>query len=343
MMMTKTDLRKEAAKRMPYILDKLGVRYSRRGDMLQARCPCKQHEGDRDNPTAFSWRLDLGRWTCWTHHCQEVFGNDSLGIIWSILDKSFDEVCVWTEKILSDPEAAQAVDVTHLRKRRSRGELHRHRHVSENVLRFINAGTPPQYMLDQGYTSEVLKRYEVGYWERPGTFMHERVVFPVRDVDKNLVGFTARTIHEDYKQREIEKWLHARRFDRFPRRDELQTGSLIYNLYSAKDFLGPEKAFILVEGPKDVLRLEQAGIHNSGATLGVAFGPGHRTLLVQLGVNVLYRGYDPDKAGQKANVRMEDIVGNMIEIRDIEFKNSNDPGSMSNEEILETFPCTSTL
>jgi DNA primase len=170
--------------------------------------------------------------------------------------------------------------------------------------------------------------------------MHERIVFPVRDINRSLVGFTGRTIHEDYKERDIQKWLHGRRFDRPPRRDELQTGSLIYNLYSAKDFLGQEKAFILVEGPKDVLKLEQAGVHNSGATLGVGFGPGHRTLLVQLGVNVLYRGYDPDKAGKRADERIEDIVGDLIEIRDIEFKSDNDPGSMCNEEILETFPCT---
>lgn len=342
--MTKIKTTKDrATKRITYVLDKLGMRYSRHGDLLQACCPCHQHEGDGDNATAFSWRLDIGRWVCWTHHCEQAYGNDVFGLVRSILETPFNETVDWVHEVLDNEDAECAIDVEELRAKKKSGTIHAHKSLSDKLIKFLCPNNPPSELIADGFRADVLREYEVGYWSRLGTFMHDRFIFPVRDVKGDLVGFTGRTIHKDYKERGIKsKWLHARRYDKFPRPNDLQTGSILYNLFKAKDHLGPEKAVIIVEGPKDVLKLVQAGILNVVATLGTGFGPSHRSLLVNLGVNVIYMAYDPDKAGHDGEERIEEIVGDLIEIRYINLQDE-DPGEMSEEKAREIFPCISNL
>ena len=338
-------IKKEATKRITYILDRLGVRFSRKGDLIQGTCPAHQHEGDGNNPTAFSWRLDIGRWVCWTHHCQELYANDVFGLVQSVLEMPFKEAVAWVEDVLDSDEARDAIDIDEVNSRpRKSGAIHQHKPLTDNLVKMLKPSNPPQELIDEGFDPQVLMEYEVGRWDRLGTFMHDRIVFPVRDQAGKLVGFTGRTIYDDYRERSIKsKWLHGRRFDKFPRPNDFQTGSILYNLHVAKEYLGTERAIIIVEGPKDVLKLVQAGIYNVVATLGTAFGPAHRTLLVQLGVNVIYRAYDPDKAGHKGEQLMEEVVGDLIEIRDIDLPEGQDPGSMTNEQNREVFACTSAL
>lgn len=71
-------IREHANSNINRILDILGITYVRRGDLVQACCPCKQHPGDGNNPTAFSWRDSAGHWVCLTHHCEQEFGGDKL-------------------------------------------------------------------------------------------------------------------------------------------------------------------------------------------------------------------------------------------------------------------------
>ena len=88
----KKSLRNHANRNIAYLLDQLAISYTDRGDgLIQSCCGCKQHGGDRDNPTAFSWRPDLGKWVCWTHHCEEARGNDIFGLVSSVLGSNFKE------------------------------------------------------------------------------------------------------------------------------------------------------------------------------------------------------------------------------------------------------------
>jgi len=345
----KRTLRNHANRQIAYLLDKLGVEYHDRGDgLIQACCPCKQHGGDRDNPTAWSWRVDLGKWVCWSHHCEESRGNDIFGLISSVKGINFRETIKWITSMLEDREidlTTAAPDPENLH----RGvQLHIHEPLSEDNLKFLQPD--PQYLLNRDFDLEVLRKYEAGLWIRPGTYMDGRVVFPVRDHEGHLVGYTGRTVHtpEYFEKRGVKymKWVHGRHYNRWPQRGDIFTSSILFNLYRAKHCLGPNKRIILVEGPLDGMKLEEAGIHNWVATLGTSFCHAHRTLLVKYGVRELYVAYDNDdpskyankqSPGEKGWERLQRIVGDLFVIERVELPPDSDCGDLDVSTLQNIF------
>jgi len=350
----KSLLRNHANRNVAYLLDQLKVAYYDRGDgLVQAACPCKQHGGDRNNRTAWSWRIDLGKWICWSHHCEEARGNDIFGLVSSVLGAGFPETIKWITETLKNKDVNIQENVPDPENLYRGVTLHVHEPMSEDNLKFLQPD--PQYLLDRGFDLEVLRRYQVGSWSRPGTYMHDRVIFPVRDHDGHLVGYTGRTLHppEYFERRGLvyAKWVHGRHYNNWPKRGDLFTSSILFNLYRAKRFLEPQHTVILVEGPLDGMRLEEAGIHNWVATLGTSFCQAHRTLLVQYGIKEIWVAFDADdpekykdkKApGDKGWERMQRIVGDLFAMRRVSPPPGNDWGDLSAEQTKQIFqgiPC----
>jgi len=340
-------LKKHATRNAHKVFDKLGMSHYDRGDgLIQSVCPCKQHPGDRNNATAFSWRTDIGKWVCWTHHCEESRGNDILGLVSSVLGTNFADTVKWIESVMNDENVDLAADVAMPETRRD--QVFVHEPLNEDNLKFLQP--KPRYLIDRGFDSGVLQKYQVGLWHRPATFMHDRVIFPVRDDEGHLVGYTGRTIHsESYFEKKglaYNKWVHGRHFNRWPKRGELSTGSILFNLHKAKNWIEPHRRIILVEGPLDGMRLEEAGIRNWVATLSTNFSAAHRTLLVKYGIRHLYVAYDQDDpANYKNNIapidkaleKMRRIVGDLFEINVVKLPFGKDCGDLTVEEAQQIF------
>lgn len=352
MMMSKEDkkqLATHANRHITYLLDKLGVSYTERGTLLQAICPCEQHGGDGNNATAFSWRTDLGFWVCWSHHCQDDYGNDIFGLVRSVLDLPFGKAIKWLQTALDEANIDLGSTVAPPENAWRGAKLHVHDPLDESNLKFLVPHPP--LLIDRGFSPEVLDEYETGFWSKLGTFMHDRVVIPVRDHESHLIGYTGRTIHdrEWFEKRSIKyaKWIHGRHYHRFPNTGEFLTSSVLFNLHRARKHLGLNRKMILVEGPLDGFKLEMAGIHNWVATLSTSFGPVHKTLLVRYGVTDLLVAYDndprkqPDKptSSEKAWARMEKYVGDLFHLHRVPLPVGRDVGAMEIPEILERFPC----
>jgi len=343
----KKALKNHANRNITYLLDKLAISYTDRGDgLIQSICPCKQHGGDRNNYTAFSWRPDIGKWVCWTHHCEDARGNDIFGLVSSVLGTNFKDTGKWIYERLEEKNVDVSTDTLPL-EIQSRGTvLHTHEPLKEEQLKFLQMD--PEYLIQRGFSKEVLRDYQVGLWQRLGTFMHDRVVFPIRDHEGFLVGYTGRTIHpksyfED-KGLQFTKWIHGRYFNQWPRRGDLLTGSILFNLNRSKYRLGQNKSMIIVEGPLDGMKLEMAGIHNWVATLGTKFSANHRTLLVKYGVTDLHVAYDNDeergpkklKAGEDGFKRVELIVGDIFNVHRVNIP-GHDCGELSTEQLQSLF------
>lgn len=329
-------LKEHASNHITHILDILGVRYTQRGQLIQACCPCKNHGGDANNPTAFSWRLNYKHWVCWTHHCEEEYGNDVFGLVRGVRDFTFAESVKLIETILRDRQVDVDEEPNEEAPVHNATQPRVHAPVDEQCVRFLERHHP--YMNKRKLDQDILRRYEVGYWHRLGTFMHERIVFPVRDDKGILVGFTGRTIWPSRKWDEKKvkaKWVHGRRFDRWPSENEFFSGSILFNLFRAKNHLGDDRTIILVEGPLDGLRLEEAGIKNWCAIFGGGFTAAHRTMLVQYGVNTLVLAFDPDDSGDKARERVKRFVGDLFHIRQVDLE--VDPGDMEIPDIHRKF------
>lgn len=343
-------LRVHAGRNVGVILDQLGIAYSRRGPLIQARCLCKQHGGDGDNPTAFSWRADYGRWKCFTHQCDRTHGNDVFGLVRSVLGLNFRDAVKWVDAALSGEDLSEPVAEHEYNATRPR--LHIHEPIAEDRLKFLKKDH--SYLESRGFDADVLNSYDVGVWRRIGTYMNNRVVIPLRDHQGFVVGFTGRTLltPEEMKAesertgRPVRKWIHGRDYVKFPDRDrqDLFITSILYNWHRAKKHLGQDRELIIVEGPLDGYALQQAGIFNWAATLGTTFTPIHRGLLVDVGVNKIRCAYDADETlpsgktpGDDGYEAMGDIVGDLIELERVGLPIGMDPGSMTPEQIQLAF------
>lgn len=330
----KNKLKIHASRNITKILDKLGVQYSKTGGLIQCRCPAKHHPGDGDNNKAFSWRDDYQRWVCWSHHCEEAFGGDVIGLVRSVLEMTFNEAKEWIIETLSSEDLTEDVEDTGYYSRKS-DSVYIHKPVEESQLAFLGIDKPPRYMIDRGIPESILRDYEVGYWNKLGTYMHHRIIFPVRDHEGMLIGFTGRSIYDDVtrEKNDIAKWLHGRYYTRYS--GELKTTSVLYNLFRAKEKL-VKSTIILVEGPIDGLKFQAAGIENWAAVLGSSFHPAHRSLLIRAGVNRIITAFDPDKAGEGAHNRVKKVVGDLILVE--KFPNlEDDPGATDVDKLIKEY------
>jgi DNA primase len=342
-------LRVHANRNARDILDSLGIAYSQRGPLLQAKCACAHHAGDGNNSTAFSWRLDYGRWVCFTHHCERGYGNDVFGLVRSVKEITFGAAVKWVEASLDGVDLD--AEVSDSERTAKRPKLHIHEPISEERLKFLKQDHT--YLNSRGFRTDVLEQYNVGVWRRIGTYMNNRVVFPVRDHQGFVIGFTGRTLltpeqireQEEKTGRKVGKWIHGRDYVIFPNKDkqELFITSVLFNWHRAKRRLGVDKELIVVEGPLDGMRLEEAGIQNWVATFGTTFTPIQRSLLVDAGVNKLRCAYDSDvlpdgrRPGDDGWELLTEIVGNLMDLERVQIPAGKDPGGMTVNEVRQVF------
>lgn len=328
-----------ASRNINFILDRLNIAYSRRGNTIQSNCPCKQHKGDGSNNKAFSWRDDYEHWTCFSHHCEDLYGSDIFGLVRSILECSFNDSIEWIQNCLANIKIDSNTLNVNANKSIIRDSIHIHKPLDEQRIKFLNCKAVHPYLMNRKFSVEVVQKYEIGFWNRLGTFMHNRIVCPLRDHDNRLVGFSGRTIYpeSEWDKYSIKaKWIHGRYYDRWPKQDELKIGSILYNLNNVKKNIEIfNKQVVLVEGIFDGLKLEMAGVSNWIANLGGKFTPAKRSLLIKYGINEIISFYDADTGGEDANEHLRKIVGDLLNIKVVKPPPNKDPGDLNSEEIRE--------
>ncbi|WP_431779162.1 DNA primase [Microbacterium aurantiacum] len=126
-----------------------------------------------------------------------------------------------------------------------------------------------------------------------------RVVWPIRDVTGQVIGFGARRLHEDDSG---PKYLNT------PETAVYRKANVLYGLDLAKRDISREHRVVVVEGYTDVMACHLAGITTAIATCGTAFGADHISVLRRVMGDDSAAGeviftFDPDAAGQKAALR----------------------------------------
>lgn len=335
-------LKAHAHQNISLVLDALNIAYCQRGQLYQARCPIKDHPGNGDNDKAFSWKEGVNNWACWSHACDEKYGGDVYGLIRGVLQVSFRDAVDFLFKTLTERCVNLAKDVGHSTQKTKGPKLNKP--IAESSLKYLQHkyGYPlDKSLIERGFKPEYLKRAGIGFWHQLGTFMNDRMVFPIRDHAGFLIGFSGRTIYakENWVKNGVEqKWLHGKHFMHWPRKnDELATSSVLYNFHSAKSHTGDSKTIILVEGILDALKLDQSGVHNVCAILGTAnFSNFHRSLLIDNGINRVVLAMDTDVAGQAANKRIAAKLSDYFHVS-TPLLPKKDPGDMLEDEIRAIF------
>ncbi|RZU65404.1 DNA primase [Microterricola gilva] len=126
-----------------------------------------------------------------------------------------------------------------------------------------------------------------------------RLVWPIRDITGQTVGFGARKLLEDDKG---PKYLNT------PETPIYHKSQVLYGLDLAKRDISRSRQVVVVEGYTDVMACHMAGVTTAVATCGTAFGVDHIKVLRRVlgdaaGVGEVIFTFDPDAAGQKAAMR----------------------------------------
>lgn len=150
------------------------------------------------------------------------------------------------------------------------------------------------YLIGKGYSEQecldagvLIERQGGGTYDR----FRNRLMFPVKNSDGQIVGFGARTLGKDQP-----KYLNS------PQTILFDKSSLLYGLDQARNVIRTLDLAIIVEGYTDVLIAHQFGIRNVVASLGTALTEKHFALLKRLTKNVSF-ALDPDAAGDEAVAR----------------------------------------
>ncbi|MFE2536314.1 DNA primase [Streptomyces sp. NPDC059371] len=125
-----------------------------------------------------------------------------------------------------------------------------------------------------------------------------RLMWPIRDIGGEVVGFGARKLYESDNG---PKYLNT------PDTGIYKKSQVLYGIDLAKKDIAKSSRAVVVEGYTDVMACHLAGITTAIATCGTAFGGDHikilRRLLMDNGSARVIFTFDGDAAGQKAALR----------------------------------------
>ncbi|WP_111601485.1 DNA primase [Streptomyces sp. Amel2xB2] len=133
---------------------------------------------------------------------------------------------------------------------------------------------------------------------RPIDRFRGRLMWPIRDIAGDVVGFGARKLREDDQG---PKYLNT------PETPIYHKSQVLYGIDLAKKDIAKGNRAVVVEGYTDVMACHLAGVTTAIATSGTSFGEGHikilRRLLMDNSASEVIFTFDGDAAGQKAALR----------------------------------------
>ena len=171
---------------------------------------------------------------------------------------------------------------------------------------------------EEGSTEE--KRYDR---------FRDRVMFPIRNIKGECIGFGGRVLGDDKP-----KYLNS------PETPVFSKGRELYGLFEARNALREQGYVLVTEGYMDVVALAQLGFPNAVATLGTACTAEHVHKLFRFTDAVVF-SFDGDSAGRRAARKALDAaLPYATDVRSIKFlflPDEHDPDSFIRANGPEAF------
>jgi len=212
-----------------------------------------------------------------------------------------------------------------------------------------------KYLLERGLTEESIKKFRLGYspetWQSLSDFLvgkgykreeivraglavsseksqspydrfRGRIIFPIFDLNSQVIGFGARVFEKGKEEKEIAKYINT------PNTLLYNKSQVLYGLNFAKVDIRKKDFVILTEGYTDVILSCQAGFENTVGVSGTALTPWHLKTLKRY-TSKLYTAFDMDVAGDSATKKGIDLAQKEdFEIKVITLPEETDPADI---------------
>jgi 5S rRNA maturation endonuclease (ribonuclease M5) len=345
------------------VFSALDISLYRTKKMFYGCCPI--HGGD--NRQAVNLYPDgetvPGYWKCNTWHCQKTFKSTIIGFIRGVLSKqrydwspespnqkmaSFYDAVNWACDFLKVSLTDIKVDYAEIERRKFCSDvkiLTQCPNKTESKITRADARSrleiPSKYFVKRGWSPEVLTHYDVGLCtNKAKAEFYNRVVVPIYDNDNRfMIGMTARSIYDkcsscslyhDPKESCPTEYLHN--YSKWRNSENLKRDSILYNYWFAKRTIQDTNIAILVEGPGEVWRLEEAGFKMGLAMLGTSLTDEQQILLEMSGAMNLIIVTNNDDAGKRSDIQLKEQLGRTFRLFFTKPTN-NDLGATSVDEV----------
>jgi hypothetical protein len=199
------------------VLSSLDI-YDYRDNSKMLTMPCPIHGGDNDSALNLYYEGDSyrGNWKCRTHQCEKHFKGSVLGFIRGVIssqkynwsqqgDKmcSFQEVMSFAKSMVSNKIEAELMFGNIKQDKNNFARIVNNfvnPPLTENKISrqsaISNINIPAEYYIKRGFSTQILKKYDVGLCNNPKKPMYSRVVVPIYDDSASfLIGCTGRSIY----------------------------------------------------------------------------------------------------------------------------------------------------
>ena len=182
-----------------------------------------------------------------------------------------------------------------------------------------------RFLQDKGHSLKTIQDVGVGVANADGTYYDKnqgRVIFPIFDINGEVVGYSARRIVESDEA----KYVNTKETYLFHK------SNILYNYHNAKDKARIAGYIYILEGFMDVFALYRIGIESCVALMSTALTNEHIALLRALNVEIRLC-LDGDAPGQNATMKIATaLIQAGLQVRIVDNQNSSkDP-----DEILES-------
>ena len=182
-----------------------------------------------------------------------------------------------------------------------------------SIAQDMPIGAVPFEVDHRGISAETYKHFKA-FTDDSDSVFEGRVVFPITDIDNNILGFQARLLNTKVGA----KYVFSPR-------------GITVGMYPVK---AGANSIILVEGLFDMLNLWDKGIKNVVCTFGTGISK-RKTLLEDFamfklqGVTKVFILFDGDDSGRSAAVGLEERLEKEFVVTRIDLGDDEDPGSMN--------------
>ena len=255
----------------------------------QGRCP---HPNHRDSDPSFTVFLDTQSWCCLGCHNGKKtktennkdcinYGSDVIAFIQWIKNISWYKAIFYLSEKYNIPLPSDEDNAFYKKQLIKANVFNKHLHTKKTVL---------EYLYFRGLSIEDINKYKIG-------FDGYRIVFPIFDINNNILGFTRRKYY-DFVDR---KYRNSKTSDYFQKR------KILYGLHNYDNSCD---TIYITEGCFDVILATKYGLKNVFAPLGTAFTEEQAELISKFNKKIVLI-YDGDEAGDKAMIKSVDLLNNL--------------------------------